>query len=139
MDASTTATVRGTVQAKATGAGAASAIARAGASGSGSTGTTVGGHASFWGSIKASLGGHVAGVAKAGTLAVKGSLTAKTLVAAGVALAGLTIAAHTGDVSTAQIAVTSVPTWSSGPTVLGHLQAVLGGGASAGAGIHLGL
>lgn len=139
MEANTTAMVQGTVQAKGAGASAVSATSRVSVTGSGSTGSSVGGHASFWGSIKASLGGHLSGMAKAGTLAVKGSLTAKTLVAVGVAVAGLTVAAHTGDVSTAQVAVQSVPTWTSGASLLGHIQAGLGGGASGGAGINLGL
>jgi hypothetical protein len=100
-------------------------------------GTSTTAHASLWGSLKASMGAHVGASVKTGVVALKGSLAAKSLVIVGVGLASLVVAAHTGDVSQAQVAVSAVPAWSSGPTIVGHVQALVGGGSSGGAGLHI--
>lgn len=106
-----------------------------GVSASGSASTTATGQASVAGALKGLKGwtaAHFGAVAKTGTTAIKASFGVKALVAVGVGLAGLVVAAHAGDVSGVQATISSVPSWTSGPTILGHMQAVLGGGASAG-------
>jgi hypothetical protein len=69
---------------------------------------------------------------------VKSSLAVKSLVAVGAGLAGLVIAAHTGDISGAQATVATVPTWVPGESLLAHIQAGLSSGGSGGCGVQLG-
>jgi hypothetical protein len=122
MQANAAETVQGTVQAKTAGA----------------TAPAMGHPLSSPVGLKVSSKAHLGGVLKTGTVAVKSSLALKVLVGVGAGLAGLAIAAHSGDVSVAQATVSAVPTWTHGQTILSHIQAGLGGGASGGAGINLG-
>jgi hypothetical protein len=117
------------------GTGAASALSSAG-----SVGSNTAGHATFNAlkTLKVSAGVHLGGIVKTGAVAIKGSLVAKCLVVAGVSLAGVVVAAHTGDVSAAQATVSAVPTWTSGQSILAHAQAGLNGGGSGSAGIRFG-
>jgi hypothetical protein len=115
--------------------------AAGGASNTGSVNSAAMGHAKIFGSVKGlkiGLGARLSGIVKTGPVAVKGSLVVKGLVAVGVALAGLAVAAHTGDVSGAQATISALPTWTSGQSILAHVQAGLSGGGSGGSSIQLG-
>jgi hypothetical protein len=59
-------------------------------------------------------------------LALKTSLMAKSLAVASAGVVGVVVAAHTGVLPAAQIGLSAVPTWSSGSSLVAHLQAGLG-------------
>jgi len=105
--------------------------AAAGSSGSAATGTSA--HAG----LLAQLTGRLGVMTKSAGVALKGSLAAKSLAVAAVGLAGLVVAAHTGVAPGAQASLSLVPSWSSGQSLLGGLQA--GASGSGSGGIQIGL
>ncbi len=70
--------------------------------------------------------------AKVGAIAAKGSLAAKVVAVASVGVAGLVIAAHTGAAPGVETALSAVPVWSHGHSLLSQVQAGIQGGASGG-------
>jgi hypothetical protein len=100
---------------------------------SGSTGSGVTAHSSLVAHLTARLGA----ATKTAGVALKGSLAAKSLAVVAVGVTGLVVAAHTGVVPGAQAAISLVPSWSSGQSLLGGLQAGLSGNGSGG--IQVGL
>jgi hypothetical protein len=132
MEASTNAAVQGAVHASGASPNATattSAAAGAGKTTAGATGASS--HASGTTTVSGALKG--AGVA------VKASLLAKSLAVVGLGVAGLVVAAHVGSIGAAQGTLSLVPSWSSGPSLLGSLHAGLSGSGSGGAGLNLGL
>jgi len=85
-------------------------------------------HGSFVGHVTARLGPML----KSWGVALKGSLAAKSFAVGAIGLAGLVVAAHSGVAPGAQASLSLVPSWSSGPSLLGGLQAGVGGSGSAG-------
>jgi hypothetical protein len=87
--------------------------------------------------LTAQLTGRLSAMTKSAGIALKGSLAAKSLAVATVGLAGLAVAAHTGVVPGVQASLSLIPSWSSGQSLLGGLQAGLSGSGSGG--IQIGL
>jgi hypothetical protein len=137
MEASTSVAAHGAAQVSGMGpnvAGAVKATAAAGKATIGSasaTGAHVGASVGASGAAAGNSAGSAtaSGMAKGAALALKGSLVAKSLAVVGVGVAGLVVAAHVG-VIPAQGTVSLIPTWSSGTSLLGHLQAGLSGSSS---------
>jgi hypothetical protein len=96
------------------------------------SGTT---HGTFW----SSLGAHLGLLTKGSAVAVKSSLLAKSLAAAGLTLAGAVVVAHAGIAPGLQGSLSAVPSWTTGQSILGQIQAGLSGSGSAGGGIQVGL
>jgi hypothetical protein len=115
-------------EAPATGAMKASA-ATTSASGGAST------HAAAGSALVAKLGG----LGALATASAKGSIAVKALAVAGVALAGLVVAAHVSGAAGLQATLSVVPTWTGGQSLMAQLQSGLGGQGSGGVGLHLGL
>jgi hypothetical protein len=128
------------------------ATGHAAASGAGATGgapTSAAGSAGAHGGATASahigirtlVGAHVGMKAPAVTLVLKASALAKSLAVVSLGVVGVVVAAHTGVVPAAQVGLSAVPTWSSGPSLVAHLHAGLGGriGLGGSGGVQLGL
>jgi len=123
--------VSGSVAGNAAGSIGVASTTAAGASGSTATGASA--HPSLVAHLAAQLGA----VTKTVGITLKGSLAAKSLAVAAVGIAGFVVAAHTGVVPGAQASLSLIPSWSSGQSLLGGLQAGLGGSGSGG--IQIGL
>jgi len=126
-----TAMASGSVAGNASGGLAVAPTTSAGSSGTAATGASA--HPSLVAHLTARLGA----ATKTATVALKGSLAAKSVALAAVGVAGFVVAAHTGVVPGAQASISLVPSWSSGQSLLGGLQAGLSGSGSGG--IQLGL
>jgi trimeric autotransporter adhesin len=106
-----------------------SAAGAAGAHGAGSATAHVG--------ITTLIGAHLGAKTHAGAVALKTSMVAKCLAVASVGLVGIVVAAHTGMVPAAQAGVSGVPSWSTGPSIVAHVQAGLGLHSSGSGGLHI--
>ncbi len=83
-------------------------------------------------SVTATSVSKIGWAAKVGAIAAKGSLAAKVVAVASVGVAGLIIAAHTGAAPGVETALSAVPVWSHGHSLLSQVQAGIQGGASGG-------
>jgi hypothetical protein len=153
MNANTTVTAHGAVQANTSGAsltGNTTSSAHAGllhsgaapASGamkaSAATASASGGvstHAAAGSALAAKLGG----LGALATASAKGTIAVKALAVAGVALAGLIVAAHVSNAAGLQASLSVVPSWTGGQSLMAQLQAGLSGQGSGGLGLNLGL
>jgi hypothetical protein len=153
MKANTTGTAHGAVQANTNGVNMtgnttssvhagllhSGASPTAGAMNASTATTTASGGATTHAAVGSALSAKLGGLGALATASAKGSIAVKALAVAGVALAGLIVAAHVSNAAGLQAGLSVIPTWTGGQSLMAQLQSGLVGQGSGGLGLNLDL